>query len=94
MIQHWFTVIDVAKDLGVDLSSREAWELGALIRDLYERLHGQLPPKALRPKTNGEGSHCFAIYPAEFRPKIEQAILAIPRTRAAQQDLFSAEKAL
>ena len=88
----WVTIIDVAKALNVDLSSREAWEVGAAVRDAYEVACGHPPLKILRRKTNGGGSHCFAIYPISFRPHIERAILAVPRARAAQPDMFSQKR--
>lgn len=88
-MEDWVTIIDVAKDLDVDLSSREAWEVGAAVRDAYEAAFGKPPIKVLRPKTNGQGSHCFAIYPHSFRHQVERAILAVPRARAAQPDMFS-----
>jgi len=82
------TVLDVAREIGMKPSSQEAWEIGAAVRDAYEKAVGSLPIKALRQKTNGEGSHCFAVYPEEFRPMIEAAIHRLCADRDAQIDLF------
>jgi hypothetical protein len=85
------TIIDTAREMDLELSDRAAWEIGAAARDLYEATYGSPPPKALRPKTNGGGSHCFAIYPDEFQPHIRRLIYAVCTRRAAQRDLFRSE---
>lgn len=82
------TVLDVARDLGLQPSVQEAWEIGAAVRDAYEQAVGQLPVKALRQKTSGAGSHCFAVYPEEFRPMIEATVRRLATDRAKQIDLF------
>jgi hypothetical protein len=46
------------------------------------------PPKALRPKTSGSGSHCFAVYPPEMVPLIERIIGEHKAAAARQGSLF------
>lgn len=62
-----FTVIDLIREQGFEPASPLSWEIGAAVRDAYERAHGALPEKDLRPKTSGTGSHCFACYPPSFK---------------------------
>lgn len=82
------TIIDVAKAMGVELTNEQAWGIGAAVRDAYREQHGELPPKHLRPKTKGVGSHCFAIYPESWVHRIRAAILTVEANREAQQSLF------
>ena len=54
-----------------------AWALGNLMREAWLRdpmSGGELPTKALRTKTNDQGSHCFALYPEEFWPTMDRII--------------------
>lgn len=81
------TVIDVARSMGVELSREDAWRIGAAIRDRYKAQNDRLPPKELRPKTSGIGSHCFAVYPESYRPLIERAIRSAGAVRTKQGSL-------
>ena len=82
------TVIDVCRSLNVEPDPSLTWPVGNLVRGLYERRYGALPEKDLRLKTNGGGSHCFAIYPEHMRADIERIIRAHAHERRRQGDLF------
>jgi hypothetical protein len=82
------TVIDVMRDLGLEPTPEVTWPVGAIVRDLYEQRYGCLPEKKLRPKTSGEGTHCFAVYPTSMRPEIEKVIRAHQTEAARQMVLF------
>jgi hypothetical protein len=47
-----------------------------------------LPVKDLRTKTCGVGVHCFALYPTDWWPVIEEAIRSVGGERDRQGDLF------
>jgi len=87
-----FTTIQECRYQGALPTQRVAWLIGAKVRDAYVDTYGTLPPKALRQKTTGPGSHCFALYPDEFRPiaaRIIRAILVAEAAAvAAQPPLF------
>lgn len=68
------TIHDVASDVGMKLSNEAAWEIGAGLRRMWEETHGELPPKELRTKKAGLGSHCFATYPTSWRGVIEALV--------------------
>lgn len=85
-----FTLIDVLRDRGIEPHKSFSWTLGAILRDRYREMVGDLPVKALRTKTIGIGSHCFATYPPEFRPTAEALVNEYFAMLAAQLDLFSA----
>jgi hypothetical protein len=76
------TVISVFRELGIEPVPAVTWSVGARVRDLYEQRFGREPPKDLRPKTAGGGSHCFAIYPASWRNEIAEII----RQHKTEQD--------
>jgi hypothetical protein len=78
------TVVDVIKAMGLEPTPALTWSVGNTVRDAYERATGSLPVKALREKTSGVGSHCFAIYPAEWRVKIEE-VVKLHRVEASKQ---------
>lgn len=82
------TVIDVARSMGVELDKSAAWSVGAAVRSLYETEYGRSPAKELRTKTNGGGSHCFAVYPQSYRSTIERAIRATGAAKAKQGNLL------
>ncbi len=86
-----WTVPQELKRLGFDPTNRDSWQIGWAVRDRWVELTGDLPPKELRTKTNGAGSHCFALYPEWWREgrklvRDMAGILAIERDR--QGDLF------
>jgi len=86
--KYHITVIDVFNDLGFDPIPEDTWTAGASARNMYESVVGQPPPLELRRKTNGAGTHCFAVYPPSWRPKLETIVRSIARHRAAQLKLF------
>lgn len=82
------TVIEVFKSMGLEPSPDVTWPVGAAVRDRFLKRYGRLPSKELRPKTSGHGSHCFAVYPDDWRPLIVDIIKKARATKAAQSDLF------
>jgi len=78
------TVVDVIRSMQIEPTPALTWMVGARVRELYYERMGVLPPKELRTKTAGIGSHCFAIYPAVMRENIE-AIVRECETEAARQ---------
>lgn len=82
------TVMDVFRELQIEPEPSVSWSVGAAVRRLYESETGSLPPKELRPKTSGGGSHCFAAYPDSWRPRIVAAIQSHQTQTARQGDLF------
>jgi hypothetical protein len=64
------TVVDVIRDMGVEVTNELTWSVGARMREMWRDEHGDLPEKGLRPKTAGPGSHCFAVYPEHWRQRI------------------------
>jgi len=78
------TVMDVFRDLGLEPEPAVSWAVGGAVRRLYEAETGGLPPKELRQKTNGHGSHCFAAYPESWRSRIE-GVIKQHQTQAARQ---------
>lgn len=69
-----FTVVELIVQLGYEPEDQIDWVAGAELRRCYEEVFGQPPPKALRPKTRSRGSHCFAIYPPEFRVEATEIV--------------------
>lgn len=82
------TVPDVMRELDLDWTNEEAWHIGAAVRERWRQLHGSLPKKQLRKKTCGAGSHCFAIYPENFKPEIRRIVDMHTAAKAAQPDMF------
>ncbi len=85
------TVIDVCRRIGIEPTSSLTWAVGAIVRDIYERRYGCLPEKDLRTKTNGPGSHCFAIYPESFASIIECEIRRQDCENQRQYELFTGD---
>ena len=83
----WITVPKVFIALGFEPIPADTWIAGAMVREAYRKTVGNYPVKALRSKTNGPGSHCFAIYPPEFRVMIERIVSQVARSRAKQFNL-------
>jgi hypothetical protein len=82
------TVVDVCRDLRIEPTPSLTWAVGAVVRDIYEQRYGCLPEKDLRNKTNGPGTHCFAIYPESMRAEIA-AVIRHHQTEAQRQgELF------
>lgn len=82
------TVIDVARSMGLELSKEIAWEVGTAVANAYRSVYGSQPMKVLRRKTNGGGTHCFAIYPPSFVPLIQEAISRAGAEKDRQASLF------
>jgi hypothetical protein len=82
------TVIDVCRELRVEPTSALTWPVGDAVRGAFEERFGRPPVKALRQKTKGGGSHCFAVYPETFRGVIRAIILSHQAEKARQPDLF------
>ena len=72
--------------VGIEPTNDFSWAVGAAVREEWRRRHGgELPAKGLRRKTHGEGSHCFAVYPDEFVPVMDEIIRSAARARDAEQ---------
>jgi hypothetical protein len=82
------TIIDVFREIGFEPLKRDTWPVGHLVRNKYFEVVGKLPDKKLRTKTCGVGVHCFAVYPATWRPVIEEIIRAHASQKSKQFDLF------
>ncbi len=80
--------MEVFKARGLTPSNSEAWSVGLSIQAAYRRRYGKQPPKENRPKTNGGGTHCFAVYPPSWRKKIDEAIDLLAVEAAKQAKLF------
>lgn len=78
------TVIDVMREHNVEITNEVSWGVGRIVRELYLKQHGTLPDKVLRPKTNDGGTHCFAVYPASWRPTIARIVGQFEAERARQ----------
>jgi len=83
------TVIDVFKALRLEPDKALTWAVGDAMQRRYRETYGHEPPKELRPKTGGPGSHCFAIYPNNWRAEIEACIIGLGADAARQVDLFA-----
>jgi hypothetical protein len=70
----WLTIHDVAGGMSCVLPDRDAMAIGAAVAAAWEWQTGTPPLKDLRNKKKGPGSHCFALYPEAFRPRIELII--------------------
>lgn len=68
------TVIARIAALGIAYSPRLAWRAGSAVRAVWERRHGELPPKANTRKRNGRGNHCHARYPLAMTAEIDAII--------------------
>lgn len=82
------TVIDVFRELGLETDKDKTWAVGNAVMRRYQSDFGCQPMKDNRPKTNGEGSHCFALYPDSYRPIIRQCIESVHANAARQTDMF------
>jgi hypothetical protein len=88
MSNRGITIIDVFRELKIEPTPSLTWAVGAAVRDIYEQRYGCLPEKDLRNKTNGPGSHCFAIYPETMRPTIVRMVAEHDSEAKRQGDLF------
>jgi len=69
-----FTVIDVIRQLGFEPERKLSWACGDATRNRYIEDYGYPPQKLLRKKTNGLGTHCFAVYPHAFLPVAKDVV--------------------
>ncbi len=88
MANHKITVMQVFAALGVTPTSDEAWAVGNRMQRMYAAEFGEQPPKDNRPKTSGAGTHCFALYPPGWQPRIEKVIRDVVDMRKSQSGLF------
>ena len=84
----WITIHDVARDLGYDLDPASAWAIGKETEAAWKCEIGAPPLKDLRVKKRGTGSHCFALYPPHFWPRMERIFRAYRPPHADQGSLF------
>lgn len=86
------TVIDVMREMGVEIHNSLSWSVGHMVRNLWYSINGQLPPKDLRRKTHDpRGVHCFALYPEAMRPHIRRIVEMHQIEEARQGSLFKEE---
>jgi hypothetical protein len=83
------TIIQVAKSMGLELDNATAWSVGSEMAQKYMEEFAEQPPKELRPKTSGAGSHCFAVYPSTWEGRIKKAITERLEFASKQLDFFS-----
>lgn len=82
------TVPQVCRDMGLETDKNVMWSVGDIMQKRYADKFGHQPNKDNRPKTNGRGSHCFALYPEEWREDIANEIKKFDNFRLKQDDLF------
>ena len=61
-----FTVVELIRLHGYEPYPSLSGSCGDAVRDAFIKSTGYSPIKALRPKTNGKGTHCHAVYPGSF----------------------------
>lgn len=83
------TVIQVFRFQGLDPTPQQSWAVGSRVAEMYLREFRKEPPKALRPKTHGGGSHCFAIYPDTWAKRIGTVIESVVEAERSQLDFFA-----
>ena len=86
------SVIVRVRALGYEPEKRLDWAVGAAAREEYASATEDLPVKELRVKTSGKGSHCMAVYPDWFIPRLDEIVreiaVSIESVDAAQGNLF------
>lgn len=82
------TIMQVFHAMGITPTRDQSWAVGNRMQRAYANEFGEQPPKDNRPKTNGGGSHCFALYPPGWRARIEEAVRAVVAAERSQTDLF------
>jgi hypothetical protein len=87
------TVLQVAKAMGVVLDNHTAWAIGSAMAAKYVLEFNEPPPKDNRRKTSGSGSHCFALYPSTWAPRIRKEIEEHAEARQVQLTLFDYDEA-
>lgn len=69
-----YTVIDIMRAMGVVPEKHLSWAVGRAVGALYRAEFGRKPDIESRTKTNGGGTHPFAVYPASWKRRIRQVI--------------------
>lgn len=90
-VSRFITTIQVFASLGIAATNEQTWTVGNRMQRLWVKEHGAQPPKDNRQKTNGPGSHCFALYPPEWRPRIVAEIARVMTIERSQLDMFPEE---
>jgi len=85
------TVMQVFGALGITPTNSQSWSVGSRVQAEYAREFGEQPPKDNRPKTGGAGSHCFALYPSTWHPRIAAIIRSIVAFERSQGDMFQGD---
>lgn len=67
------TVPGRIRALGLPDANDLAWKAGASVREWWEG-NGNVMQYDLRRKTNGSGSHMFAVYPSDAAAKVDEII--------------------
>jgi hypothetical protein len=83
------TTLEVFHLLGITPTNEQAWSVGNRMQAMYAAEFGEQPPKDNRPTTTGAGTHCFALYPASWRGRIERVVREVTDARRSQGDLFT-----
>ena len=82
------TVVDVFREMGVNTEKSKTLAVGQMMQKWYADNYGSQPPKDNRPKTNGPGVHCFAIYPMRCRRRIMAFIAKVGAEQSRQMSLL------
>ncbi len=85
---YFVTVVEVIIDMGIEPTNELDWKVGDLMQVFWVKHTGHPPVKDNRKKTNGTGSRCFALYPEEWRGKIESLVRLCKMEKARQPGLF------
>lgn len=83
------TLMQVFASLGIQPTASQSWSVGNRVAAMYVDEFGEQPPKDNRPKTNGSGSHCFALYPSTWQDRIAGVIKDVVALERSQGDFFS-----
>lgn len=81
--------MQVFNAMGIKPTNSQSWAVGIRVQAEYAKEFGEQPPKDNRPKTNGPGVHCFALYPPGWRARIEAIIRTVVDAERSQGDMFA-----
>lgn len=82
------TVPDVIRQMGLSVEPKVSWSVGSRIAAEWREQYGSDPDIALRPKTNGGGSHHFAVYPRSWVKRIEKVVREQEHMSVGQLNMF------
>jgi hypothetical protein len=85
----FITIVQVIREMGIEPSNKLCWAVGDKMQAWYVRNIGSAPHKDNRGKTNGAGSHCFALYQPIFHKKIQEFVRQVQFEMSRQPDLFN-----